>query len=339
MIMKNTTLVITLATLAAGAGFALGQDEEAARAAAVHEAAHSEHMKELERAVAAAQQGVRMAQAYSSAAASAPRAVSIGGVRQGSTGRALIIPKDPADLKGLSEAEEDMNVMAHILDKAASEERRSNRAMGIPVFSRPGWGGGPQQNLLVEGSGAVFFLNVNFPLKPAPDKAANEDAGEKPVSEWDEAKREMARPGGGGGVDNAFVFAESFEHVFAWDGGAPAPYDASKVEELKAGLIVALKNAANIRKLKSDETVTIVVTGTGAMSGSKAIKIRRAGGNPSAEAEEMDAVVREMKSDERRPAPSPVRMVLRVRKSDAEAFQNGKQDLDDFKKKVTVMIY
>lgn len=335
MIMKNTTLVITLATLAAGAGFALGQDEEAARAAAVHEAAHSEHMKELERAVAAAQQGVRMAQAYSSAAASAPRAVSIGGVRQGSTGRALIIPKDPADLKGLSEAEEDMNVMAHILDKAASEDRKSNRAMGIPVFSRPGWGGGPQQNLLVEGSGAVFFLNVNFPLKPAPDKADTADAGDKPVSEWDEAKREMARPGSGGDGDIAYAFAERTYQTFVWEGGAPAPYDAKKVEDLKADLIVALKNAANIRKLKSDETVTVVVLGASAVAGGKTIKGKAE--DKAARYREVELAAAEGKPTDR--APAAAKLVLRVKKSDADAFQNGKQDLNDFKKKVTVMVY
>jgi hypothetical protein len=351
--MKYTRLAITLAALTTAAGCAFAQNEDtvearspvaptpasAPRALAEQErqlAAQADHMREMERAVAASQKAVQLAQTKVAVeAARAPKAVTISGFRKGSVGRALIIPKDPTDAKGLAEVEEDMNVMAHILDKAASEDRKSSRAMGIPVFGRLSWGGSSPQNLFIEGSGALFFLNVNYPLQPAPDKDAAAETKEKPVSEWDNAKKEMAGSGGGSGADSFFAFGESFEHSFGWDSGSSSPYDADKVEELKSDLIAALKNATNIRKLKADDTVTVVVLGTSALAGGKTIK-----GKPDDKAarlreEELAAV--EGRSWDR--APTPAKLVLRVRKADAESFQNGKLNPDEFKKKVTVMVY
>jgi len=334
--MKTTTLAVALAALAT-AGCAFAQNEDAAPFAAAHEAhaaAHSDRMKQAEAALAASQKNVYVAQA-GQAGGGAPKALTFTGVRKGSAGRALIIPKDPADSKGLAEAEEDMNVMAHILDKAASDDKKSGRAMGIPVYSRFGWGGGTSpQNLFIEGSGALFFLNVNYPLQAAPDKEGTTEAREKPVSEWDAAKKEMTAPRGGG-ADSFFAFGESIERALVWEGGSSAPYDAEKVEDLKNGLIASLKNAANIRKLKSDETVTVVVMGASALAGGKTTK-----GKPddrAARLREEESAVAEGKAAER--GQSAAKLVLRVKKSDTEAFQNGKLNLEDFKKKVTVMVY
>ena len=332
--MKTTRLAIALATLTAGAGYAFAQNDDAAPFAAAHDAAHADHLREVERALITSQNAVQVAQAHGGPAAIAPKAMTFTGVRKGSARRALIIPKDPGDVKSLAEAEEDMNVMAHILDKAVSEDRKSGRAMGISVYGRFGWGSGTSsQNLFIEGTGAVFFLNVDYPLQPAPDKDTSAETREKPVSEWDTAKKEMAEPRGSG-ANNVFAFAaDSFDHAFAWEsGGSPVPYDADKVDDLKNDLIAALKNAANIRKLKSDDTVIVVVTGASALPGSKTIKSKPDG--KVARARE-DAVV----VDEKERTPAPARLVLRVKKSDADAFQNGKLNLDDFKKKVTVMNY
>jgi hypothetical protein len=334
--MKNTRLAIALAALTTSTGLALAQDEAPFIAAQeAQAAARADQLREVERAVAASQRAVQVAQVRAVEPVKAPRALTTTGVRKGSAGRALIIPKDPTDAKGLVEAEEDMNVMAHILDKAASEDRKSGRAMGIAVFGKFSWGGASPQNLFIEGNGALFFLNVNYPLQAAPDKDAAAETKEKPVSEWDNAKKEMAGSGGGSGADSFFAFGESFEHGFGWDSGSSSPYDPDKVEDLKSDLITALKNAANIRKLKADETVTVVVQGISALAGGKTIK-----GKPDDKAarlreEELTAV--EGKSGDR--APTPAKLVLRVRKADADAFQNGKLELADFKKKVTVMVY
>ena len=226
--MKTNKLAITLAAFTTSAGIAFAQDGDPFAAAPEAQAdAQADHRREVERALVTSQNAVQVAQAHGGGPGIAPRAMTVtGGVRKGSAGRALVIPKDSADLKGMAEAEEDMNVMAQILDKALSEERKSGRAMGISVYNRLSWGGGTSpQNLLIEGTGALFFLNVNYPLQPAPDKDAAAETKEKPASEWDTAKKEMNAPRGGG-ADNFFAFGESFNQAFVWDGGSSAPYDA-----------------------------------------------------------------------------------------------------------------
>ena len=355
--MKTTRLAIALAALTTSASFALAQNdgvireripvppsppEAPAEILAEHQvqlAASKDQMKQAERALAASQKAMQVAQAKAGdASRTYARTISRGGSRSGSVGRALVIPKDATDAKSLTEVEEDMNVMAHILDKAASEDRKSGRAMGIPVFGRYSWSGASSQNLFIEGNGALFFLSVGFPLQPAPDKDANVETKEKPTSEWDEAKKEMARPAGG--ADTVFAFGEGFEKSFVWEAGGSSPYEADKVEGLKTDLITALKNAANIRKLKGEETVTVVVTGPSAIGGGgKTIKTTSAKPAPGREEEMVIAELAELKVGDRAPAAAPAKLVLRVRKSDAEAFQNGKLNLDDFKKKVTVMVY
>ena len=338
--MKTTRMAIALAALATSASCAVAQNDDASPFAAaqdVHATAHADHKKEMERAVAASHRGMQLAQAHAGGSATAPKAMTFTGVRKGSAGRALIIPKDATDVKGLAEVEEDMNVMAHILDKAVSEDGKSGRAMGIPVYSRFGWGGTPPQNLFIEGSGALFFLNVNYPLLPAPDKDPSTETKEKPASEWDTAKKEMAGSPRSSIGDSFYTFGESLERVMVWDNNSSAPYDADKVENLKSDLIAALKNASHIRKLRADETVTVVVTGAIAL-GAEGAKTARS----------KDAAVAERykpKSDAVEPelsipaAKAPAKLVLRVKKSDTDAFQNGKLNLDDFKKKVTVMNY
>src|SRR6185436_13819473 len=105
---------------------------------------------------------------------------------------------------------------------------------------------GEPRDVYLEGYGAVFFLDVSFPLMaPATIK---EDAQPKDNTraEWDEAKRELTHP------------SEPF--VFNWSesDGPRAPrqdYSAEKVEDLKKNVLQALKNAAHIKALKSDETI------------------------------------------------------------------------------------
>src|SRR5262249_14175418 len=134
---------------------------------------------------------------------------STGGGLASSSKRALVIPKD-GEAKGVAEIEEDMGVMAHILDKAISNDGKTSKPMGITVFGLPSSGGG--QNLFIEGYGAIFFENVNFPLLPPPTKEKEGEAKEKANSEWEAAKSELARPGRPG-ADNFFVFEQDQNEV------------------------------------------------------------------------------------------------------------------------------
>jgi hypothetical protein len=238
-----------------------------------------------------------------------------------SSKRALVIPKD-GEAKGVAEIEEDMGVMAHILDKAISNDGKTSKPMGITVFGLPSSGGG--QNLFIEGYGAIFFASVNFPLLPPAAKEKESDHKEKANSEWEDAKRELARPGRGGG--DFFVFEQDLDTVH-WSGRG-AEYDADKVEDLKKDLLTALKNAGNIRKLKSDETITVVVTG--GRSGSNRVKTTYSPG-PKTEpgpAKRVSSATSESG-----------KLIIRARKSDTESFLNGKLNFDDFRKRATVLLY
>ena len=252
------------------------------------------------------------------------------------TPSALVIPKEAGDAKSLTEVEEDLGVMAHILGKALNSDDKAARAMGIAVFGRAAVAGASPQNLYIEGQGANFLLNVNFPLQPPPSKEPVTEAKEQTNNAWEEAKREMARPGGKGqgGADPFTVFEERFGGE-PWNVKLPvAEYDADKVEKLKTDLITALKNAGNIRRLKADETVTVVVSGGDAGVMTKSFKT--AGGKPGTTKTDR-VVIAKASSGEQRRVDSPAKLIFRVKKADADAFQNGKLDFDAFRKKVAVL--
>jgi hypothetical protein len=249
--------------------------------------------------------------------------------------RTLVIPKDNVDTKDLAETEEDLNVMARILEKTASTRgERGAQAMGIfihgPFSAQSG-----AQNLYIEGYGALFFLNVNYPLvAPPSENKEDTESKEQTSSEWEDTRRELFHPPGSEPDLNG-PFAKSVP-------GTPAEkYDPDKVEALKKNLISGLKNAAHIRALKSDESVTVVVTTHGGLAGSKTI------GRVSVEAYSSSQSGTKKSSSTktipgrrvRVPAEgSGTKLILRAKKSDIEAFQENKMDLDEFRKKVSVMM-
>lgn len=251
-----------------------------------------------------------------------------------SAGRALVIPKDVTDAKSLAEVEEDVRVMAHILAKAVGGENKAPRAMGIYISSP--FGSASPQDLYIEGHGALFFLNVNYPLLPPPVKEKEPAEKEKNSSEWDEARRELSgqpRSTGGGGTYAAGGTWRLGE--LPVQPGTSQTYDADKVEDLKNDIISALRNAAHIRKLKSDETVTVVVSGPIAGKGNRKVVTASDSSGADYGWEMYQAVLGEAPASS---GPS-AKMIVRAKKSDADAFQNGKLTSDEFRRKVTVMVY
>ena len=111
-------------------------------------------------------------------------------------------------------------------------------------------------------------------------------------------------------------------------------YDKDKVEDLKEGLLEALKNATNIRNLKEDESITICVFGgvSGAPGKPRAV-LRRAPGEQDADRED---VVWDLSDG---PSARGTIMTIRVKKSDADAFAKGRLTLDDFRKKASITTY
>jgi hypothetical protein len=223
--------------------------------------------------------------------------------------RTLVLLRDISQTKNQSGTEEDLNVMSHILDKAAaSRDERNARAVGITFH--PLFGSSPAlRNLYVEGYGAIFFLNVNYSLTPPPPKVDDSETKPERDSEWEKARRELSNPPG---RHAAGLVGETESR--------PAPeYDADKVESLQKNLAQALKNAAHIRALKPDETVTIVVTGRAA---SQAMKLATVKSNSKAASA----------------GSARDKLILRAKRSDIEAFQNEKLAPDDFRKKLAIFL-
>jgi hypothetical protein len=256
------------------------------------------------------------------------------------SGSSLVIPKDGSDPKALEECEEDLNVMARILDKSVSHRAtKGHNAMGIVVHTGLfGETAGPR-NLYIEGYGAVFFLDVNYPLVAPPAKKAEPESKEETSSEWEDTRRELYHPVDPWGQPYSIVPPPMM------GGGSAEEYDADKVEELRKDLMAALKNAAHIRKLNSDEMVTVVVNGrsrgleskvmpkrVGGTAGGGSFGYSSGGGGSSAGyTDRLAAIIRKA------PQSRGSTMILRAKKSDLESAE--KLTPEEFRKKVAVQVY
>jgi hypothetical protein len=274
----------------------------------------------------------------------------------GGPGRTLVIRSGDGEPGTQAALEEDMAVMAHIFDKAIAEKigpgNRERTAMGINVYFGPN--ADSIRNLYLDGYGALFTLRVNFPLL-APPKVS-EVPKEKPAttSEWEEAKREVySRDEGRTIPSRTMRLPGPFE--------AGEEYSEQKVAQLKDALLESLKSAANIRNLKSDDSITVCVFGGPGMasgfyrasSGGRGAP-QRPPANPPAPGAQVPPTVDPTTG---LPVPStepfpvgatsrvagwPARgsiLTIRVKKSDVDAFAKGKLDLDQFRKKASMTIY
>jgi hypothetical protein len=328
--MKTLAIIITAAALALlePAGLRAQDSADAAALAQAEDAvktAQSETQRALDQSRAQIEdsnhrlkQQFRDASDFSIRLANITRARNVPG---DGGGKPLVIQTSNPDPKEQASLEEDLAVMAHILDKALEDVPGTQwrggggpRAMGIDVFLGPG--SGPARNLYLDGYGALFLVNVYFPLVPPAVKTEEE----KPSgdSTWEEARQELY--GGGPGARPPLPPAEEFSQ--------------DKVNKLKTTLLETLKNAGNIRGLKPDESVTICVQGGPGAASPRARRVARAGtagggggyGGAFAFAHSGG------------PAQGTI-MTIRVKKTDVDAFAKGKVNLDEFQKRARITTY
>jgi hypothetical protein len=163
--------------------------------------------------------------------------------------------------------EEDLRVMAHVLDNTVAGQSGSSggsgNAMGISVFFPTD--GTSATAVYLEGYGALFTLRVNFPLMTV--KKGSEEGKQKETgdSAWEEARRQLY-----GQPESELNAGENHGET----------YSQEKVDRLKKKLIEALRNARNIRGLKPEDYVTVCVLGSAnpAVIGTRRVVMGQRGG-------------------------------------------------------------
>ena len=112
-------------------------------------------------------------------------------------------------------------------------------------------------------------------------------------------------------------------------------YNPKRVEKLKDSLVEALKNAANIRSLKDDEVVTVVVTSGENVHDTFVRKVMVDAGMAATATVTSGGEAEHGKSANRQKST----LTLRAKKSDIDAFAREKINLDAFRKKVAIALY
>jgi hypothetical protein len=228
-----------------------------------------------------------------------------------------------------SNAEEDLTIMARILDKAARGAHDDDKvmAMNIAVDAAVFGSSSGARNIYLEGYGALFLMSVRYPLLASPEKPEEAKAKENTSTDWETAREDVF-----GSTRTAFDV--DFDRIWRSSSRLREEFDADKVEDLKSSLIEALKNATHIRALKPNDYVTIVVHGAESVR-SQIMKMglnepvgesRKGSGSYAA------TVIGPAKVGE-------TMMTIRVKKSDVDAFAKGQMDLEAFRKKTSVQVY
>ncbi len=246
----------------------------------------------------------------------------------------LIIESAEPDPKMQANLQEDLAVMAHILDKTVSEvvgrDARYRTAMGIDVFwpdSRP------MQNLYLEGYGVLFTLQAGFPLLAAPAKAEEEKTEANRDSAWEEAKQELYGETADTGVFSTGGGGIGISGAGRRGPGVPQKFDPGRVDQLKQSLLDSLKSAANIRNLKPDDWVTVCVFGT--IAGEQGHRYMASSWTALGANKPAEVLVDN--------GPNGVRtssiMTLRVKATQIDALSKGSLSAEDFRKQAQISIY
>jgi hypothetical protein len=262
------------------------------------------------------------------------------GLRTGSSDMVLVIPTEQTKTEDLIAINEDMNIMARILETNLEQDRIATSRSGIFAPRRDPFGillrgnRGQIQSMYLQGYGALFMLRVDFPLSPSSEEKEEEKATEKteegdPV--WQVTRQQMFEP--------------EKVHTRRTIDRQEVKYDPEKVENLKTILLETLKHAANIRLLKPDESVILTVTGSGEATGTKIITANVAGNSRQVVIQEKGAngqtsmKILNGNSLDDIGLSTPTVLVIRAKKSEIDAFAKGELDFDKFRANVQMFSY
>jgi hypothetical protein len=269
-----------------------------------------------------------------------PRRVMFGNSRANSV---VIIPNQEIKAEEILTINEDINVMSRIFDEKLNQERLGASSMswsfsggrgmtyGFPTFF--GHDGSTIGNMYLQGYGALFLMNVNFPLSAPPDIEKQEEKPEKEDVDqlWQRTREQIYEP------------QETTRRRSRAAGREEVKYDAEKVENLKTTLIKTLKHAANIRIIRPEESVVISITGSSSSSNNIVNMINLPGTNQTLVVQEkggskVSKIYTGGLPDDIE-LSSPTVLVIRAKKSDIDSFAKGDLNFDNFREKVQILSY
>jgi hypothetical protein len=213
---------------------------------------------------------------------------------------------------------EDLSIMSRILDKKIDRTQPSRIALlgeyaGFDKLFRGSYSTTQTQAMYVQGYAALFFMNVDFPLSPPP-QVQIEKVKEGADQVWEQTKWEMT-------ASNKDL---PLEYMHQRDATA-RQYDKDVVEQLKTNLVKTLKHAANMRNLKADESVILVVAGTRpgvvvAEEGAEPHRYKYVLSDPAKNGEAASSI-----------------LTIRAKKADIDAYAAAKTDYDQFRQRTAIL--
>ena len=154
--------------------------------------------------------------------------------------RTLIVPRADITEEQLADVQEELTIMSRILAKATDPEASGHGGFRFKLAGFGFGGGSDLDALYLEGYGAVFLLDVDYPLVEPPKNGEKKAAprGDKDPT-WEKTRRELAGTPGGD------------EELLADDTEADpgAAFDADRVAALRKRLIESFRHAANLKAL------------------------------------------------------------------------------------------
>ena len=226
---------------------------------------------------------------------------------------------------------EDLAVMTRVLERALSPDLASHgqRAMGLDLVFAPEQPS--TEALYLEDYGAIFRVQVRFPLLPPAETASDtETQADAEDSEWEAARRELY-----GAPQPAHETVTGLR--FSLERNPPEPYSHAKVEELVQTVLTSLKQSARIRHLQPDDYLLVCVKGApaGSTQPSTLREVRR-----EVEAHSTGSSNRVMiwNGQDSRPRQGTL-LTLRVLHADAVAFADGLLNLEGLRHRARIQTY
>jgi hypothetical protein len=162
--------------------------------------------------------------------------------------------------------------------------------------------GGRPKAIYVGGYGAVFSLQVDFPLVPPPETPEPNKSADKTDRVWATAQRELVNP-------------QPTIHLRQPGVLQGTPYRAEAVENLRSTLIALLKHATNFRDLEPESWLTILVQGPSAVADPSQDNL--IGAHPTGR----------------------TLLTLRAKKADIDQLAKGSLEQTEFQKRVQITTY